>query len=187
MIKNHNEIFDEWLVLRCQTGDKKAMDLLVRSWHPKLLKQGYWHTRDSEAAKDIAQECWPHIIRGINTIKDPANFRVWVYRIVYRRAVDWIRERKKNRLKEENSKDIKEELTAGYDEGQEDRIKMMRKKLQQLPHDQRIILSMFYLNNQTIREIAKIMSIPVGTVKSRLFHARELLKKNLNKMNYEKL
>jgi len=187
MIKKHNEIFDEWLVLRCQTGDKKAMDLLVKSWHPKLLKQGYWHTRDSEAAKDIAQECWPHIIRGINTIEDPAHFRVWVYRIVYRRTVDWIRERKKNRLKEENSKEIQKGLNPGSDESQEDRIKMIRKQLQQLPDDQRIILSMFYHNNQTIREIANIMSIPVGTVKSRLFHAREQLKKNLNKMNYEKL
>ena len=187
MIQKNNEIFDEWLVLRCQTGDKKAMDLLVKSWHPKLLKQGYWHTRNSEAAKDIAQECWPHIIRGINTVKDPAHFRIWVYRIVYRRAVDWIREREKNRLKKENSNEIQEGLNPSSDESQEDRIKIIRRQMQQLPDDQRIILFMFYLKNQTIREIAKIMSIPVGTVKSRLFHARERLKKNLNKMNYEKL
>jgi len=185
-MKKHPEIFDEWLIIRCQNGDQKAFTLLVKRWHPKLLKQAYWYTRNREASKDVAQECWSSIVKGIKKIHDPASFRVWIYRIVHRRAVDWIREKQKSRTLEEIQQKIPPDVEVNINVTNEDLITRLRMHMRQLSDSQRIILSMFYMENYTIREIGQVLSIPAGTVKSRLYHAREQLKKHLKKMNYEK-
>lgn len=163
------------MVLNYQAGDNKALDMLVKRWHPKLLRQAYWHTRDSEAAKDIAQDCCTDIIKAIHQLQYPARFNVWLYKIAYRKSVDWIRRQQRER--DRNAKDVEESLYFQSENKEQDVVNMLGKYMQQLPGDSRMILKLFYLDNFNIREIANILSIPVGTVKSRLFHAREKLKK----------
>ncbi len=170
-------------MLRCQSGDKQAFNILVERWHPKLIKQAFWHTKNGEAAKDIAQDCWQSIFKGLKNIKDPASFSVWAYRIVYRRSVDWIRGQQRDR----NIKmDVAVESTPDNTDNQTEVLDKLKSVIRNLPDNQRDILTMFYLRNYSIREIGKIMGIPTGTVKSRLFHARERLKKYLIELKYEK-
>lgn len=109
MEKLTEHIIDEWLVLKCQAGDEKAFSLLVKRWHPKLIMQANRHTQNIEAARDIAHESWHAFIRGLNNLHDPAAFRVWIYRIVSRRSVDWIRKVTRER-KVLSSIEVREEL-----------------------------------------------------------------------------
>jgi len=74
MEKHSDHIFDEWLILQYQSGDAEAMSLLVKRWHRKIIRQVYRHTKDAEASKDIAQDCWLAIFQGIIKIKDPSRF-----------------------------------------------------------------------------------------------------------------
>jgi len=184
MEKLTEHIIDEWLVLKCQTGDEKAFSLLVKRWHPKLTMQAYRHTQNIEAARDIAQESWHAFIRGLNNLHDPAAFRVWIYRIVSRRSVDWIRKVTRER-KVLNSIEAREELNPVSIEPGSTLLQQLKETLKILPNNQRIILSMFYLDSIKVREMAAILSIPEGTVKSRLFHAREHLKSIYKQYNYE--
>ncbi|MFQ5747660.1 MAG: RNA polymerase sigma factor [Gemmatimonadota bacterium] len=86
MTRERDEVLDEWLVLRCQGGDARAVELLARAWHPRLLRRAAILTGRPDAAADVAQEAWLGIVRGLGRLKDPASFRGWAYRCVRSRT-----------------------------------------------------------------------------------------------------
>ena len=181
MKKNPDQVFDELLVLRYKSGDKQAMDLLVKRWHKRILMQVIRTTYEPEVAEDIGQEIWEAILKGIYNLKEPALFGIWALRIATRKAVDHIRKNSRERK-------IQEELMIDQVEPTEttnDPARQVMTALKSLPKQQKTILSMFYLEKQTILEIATILEIPPGTVKSRLYHAREYLKKKIKEYDYE--
>lgn len=175
-MKGTEDIFTEWLVIGCQQGDRKSFELLVKQWQPKVLRQAYGHTKDNKATKDISQETWMSVVKGLHTLKDPARFPIWLHQIVFRKSADWIRNKQRERLV--NTEDVKVSLYTD-DDGHLEKLKQVMTGLQELQPDQKIILSLFYLEERSLSEIGEILSIPVGTVKSRLFNAREQLKKTL--------
>lgn len=180
MNKQSDKVLDELLVLRVQDGDKKSLAILVTRWHKKLVAYAYGKTQEMEAARDIVQDSWQAIIKGLYALKDPAKFRVWAFRIVNNKAVNWIRERQKERALT-NEVDP-EELTEEHSE--EPDFGPIRRVVQQLPEDFRTILTLFYQNDYTIKEISEILGISKGTVKSRLFYARQRVKEIYEEINY---
>lgn len=190
------KIFDGLLVLQYQNGDKKALALLVKRWHIKMCKQAYWYTKDSDVAKDIAQDSWSSILKHIYTLKNTNSFGSWALTIVNRKAIDWIRKEKNTDEKlhrfYENSKakyDTKENCNSIDNDPTivaNDRTKIIINAIKNLPNNQQIIIRMFYLEEYTIQEIGVILEISKGTVKSRLFYAREKLKLTLKKIKNEK-
>ena len=172
MIKKPDQVFDELLVLRYRSGDRQAMNLLIRRWHQRIKKQVTRYTYEPEVAEDLAQEVWEVILKGINNLREPALFGIWALRIASRKAVDWIRSNQKERkLHEEVAIENAFEETSN-----EEMISKLRKGLRKLPDDQRLILIHFYLERNSVAEIAAILDIREGTVKSRLFHARQKLR-----------
>jgi RNA polymerase sigma-70 factor (ECF subfamily) len=174
MNSGRGEVLDELLVIRCQGGDVRALELLARRWHPRLLRDATYLTGDAEAARDVAQEAWIGIARGVRRLQDPARFRSWAHRIVVHKSRDWIRrERTKRRTVQRAAADLAEGPAAAQPR---DDIARLRAALAELPADQRTVLSWFYLEEMSVREIAAALSIPAGTVKSRLYHARNALR-----------
>lgn len=177
------KILDAWLVLRYQAGEKKALAHLVKRWYPRLQRQIYWHIRDVEAVGDIAQESWYAILKGLPRLKNAERFSVWAARIAYFKAMDWLRQQQQRTT----MADLREASDyAPEEEDAENRIGLIRKEMARLPDHLRIILSLFYLEEYPLREISLILKIPVNTVKSRLFQAREKLKKSLKIIENEK-
>ena len=182
------KIFEELLVIRSQGGDQKALSLLIKRWNRKMLSKAYILTNDHEACSDIVQECWYAIVKGLNKLQDPKLFGVWVYRIVQGKSVDWIRDRQKQRKtidreKSENQFSGITETPSGLEKtNEEEAILKLRSALKKLPSDQRFLLSLHYLENHPVVEISKILKVPTGTVKSRLFNARKNLLKTLRKL-----
>lgn len=180
MNKQSDKVLDELLVLRVQDGDKKSLAILVTRWHKKLVAYAYGKTQEMEAARDIVQDSWQAIIKGLYALKDPAKFRVWAFRIVNNKAVNWVRERQKERALT-NDMDPEELTEEYYDEPD---FGPIRKVVQQLPEDFRTILTLFYQNEYTVNEISEILGISKGTVKSRLFYARKRVKEIYEEINY---
>lgn len=181
MEKNPEQIFDELLVLKCQSGDKRSLSLLINRWHPKLIRQANRHLYDIEASKDVVQESWQAILKGLGGLKDSAKFGVWALSITNRKAIDWIRKKQTSRKRE--SDEVAFQLEHSVHEGNEKELLLNKVSiaLKNLPSDQRIVLSMFYLESLSLSQISKILSLPVGTIKSRLYYAREHLKIVLKK------
>ncbi len=160
--------------MRTQNGDMEAFSLLVKRWQPALLKQAYRLTRDDEAALDAAQETWRAIAQGIYKLKSPGAFKTWSLRIVSNKSVNWINEQQKQRQVIEH--DQIEFITQDEPNDDAENIELIKKALNELPAKSKTILSMFYVDSYSVREIADVLSLSEGTVKSRLFYARKMLK-----------
>ncbi len=184
MERNSDQIFDELLVIKCQDQDQKAYDLLWKRWQPRILKWSFGFINDPDVAREIAQESWVSIHKGIGKLKDPALFRFWVYRIVQRRSADWIRkeQRKRSSLEEARHEVVaaEEETTPAVDP-----VDSMLLAIKELPEDHQRILRLFYLEKVPVKVLSKVLNLPQGTVKSRLYYAREQLKKKLKNRNHE--
>lgn len=182
------EILDEWLVIEARRGCHAALQALAHRWHPRLVGHAYRRTGQPEAAAEVVQEAWVAIIRGLRRLEDPAYFRLWAYRIVDRKAFDWIRQRRRgrelmNRLADDPSLhgpgcDPGVEARRRKSESREESIEHLKSALQRLPDDTRVLLSMFYVDGLSVIEIAEALTLPEGTVKSRLFHARKRLRES---------
>ena len=116
-------------------------------------------------------------------MRDPALFRFWAYRIVQRRSADYIRLQQKER---EATKVLKIEFVEAEEDGASpDSVEIMLRAIKELPPMQQEMLRLFYLDKYAIREIAQMINLPEGTVKSRLFHSRQLLKNKLKEVSHE--
>jgi len=165
-------VLDEYLVVQSQLGDAEAFGCLVCRWHAKLLRHGRHFTRDGEAAEDVVQESWIAIVRGLGSLHDPARFGAWSFRIVANKARDWVRREEARRR-----------AMRGFEAARPPRddtlpsslIGRVRKGIAELEPTHRCILTWFYLEEMSVTDIAEALDVPAGTVKSRLFYARQAL------------
>jgi len=173
-----DHILDELLVLKCQDGDVEAFNTLVSRWHVRLRRHAWYLTDDWEAAGDVVQDAWLDITRAIRRLKDPASFRGWAYRIVGNKATDWLRRTTRQRAIASEVARQAENMGERTSRNEEENRSpsSVRQAIRGLPSGSQQILSMKYLDQMSIREIAEALDVPTGTVKSRLYHAREQLK-----------
>ena len=178
-----DDVYDELLVIRCQEGDHHALDELVGRWQRRLFDHARRLVRHQDAARDVVQEAWMAIVRGIGRLDDPASFRHWAYRIVTFKCTDWIRrQQRQRRLSEEVSRETGRGEPALPEPAEEEgEIERLRRALGALTAERRAILSFHYLEGLSVVEIAAVLGIPEGTVKSRLYHARLHLKNVLER------
>lgn len=172
---------DEYLVSLSQAGSSEALDGLARRWTPRLLRyvaRVLGGSDSAEAARDVVQETWIGAIRGLRGLRDPAQFPAWIYGIATRKCADAIRANTRRRRLDaqaaagESSRPV-ENLTS---EQQIDLAIAIRG----LPPIHRAAVHLFYREELSVEEIASVLGIPAGTVKSRLHHARDALKRQLN-------
>ena len=178
-----DDVYDELLVIRSQEGDHHALDELVARWQRRLFEHARRLLRQPDAARDVVQEAWMAIVRGIGRLDDPASFRHWAYRIVTFKCTDWIRrQQRQRRLSEEVSREAtRSEPAPPEPAGEESEIDRLRRALDALTAERRAILSFHYLEGLSVVEIAAVLAVPEGTVKSRLYHARQHLKNVLER------
>lgn len=167
-MKSSEHIIDELLVLRSQDGDRQAFEELVARWQERLWRHARLLTGDQDAAWDALQETWLAIVKGLKRLNDPAAFPKWAYKIVNDRCVDWIRRQQRQRKFEDQPPE---------DHRPDDLQGSLRLAMEHLPVEQRALISLHYAEGYGMAEIAEILGIPEGTVKSRLFAAREQLRK----------
>ncbi len=179
MERTSEDIVDEWLVLRARAGEGEAMGALVRRWEGRVLRHAWRMTRDAEGALDVAQESWLSIVRGIGSLEDPRAFRGWALGIVTRRSADWVRGRVRRRrmtrrLRESARARLQEEERAG-----DETTRAVRAALEGLSREHAAVAGLRYAEGFSVEEIAMALDIPAGTVKSRLHHARDALRRAL--------
>ncbi len=182
---SHNEPFtDELLVVHAQEGSAEAFEQLVERWQERLWRFAWRLTGDEQAAWDVSQETWTAISRRIRRLEDAAAFPAWVYQITSNKSRDWIRRQQRRRRADEQ---YVERRTQSDEERQEveRQFASLKETLDAMPSEDRTILSLRYEAGFSTKEIAEILEIPAGTVKSRLHYARERLRHFLELDNHE--
>jgi RNA polymerase sigma-70 factor (ECF subfamily) len=168
-------------VLRAQSGDSEAVRVLIRRWHPKLLRHARKLTECDEAAADVVQDGWIAIFRGLRHLKDPAIFRGWAYRIVHHKSVDWIRSQTRQRKLNDVARERIVSPTEPKQPDESNNVETLRTAIGRLTAEQQLLLRMFYNDQMPLREIADVMAVPIGTLKFRLFSLRKQLKQMIER------
>lgn len=165
-------VYDELLVVMAQGGDRRAFDRLHRRWNARLARAAQRYTGNAEAARDLSQECWLAIWKGLVRLRHPSGFRAYAFGVLHRRGASYTKSAIKSRTRHA--------AHDGWVEPSEPARQNDRSALAQafaaLPPDQRFAAHLHFVEGLTLSEIAEAQSIPTGTAKSRLFHARQKLK-----------
>jgi RNA polymerase sigma-70 factor (ECF subfamily) len=180
---------DAALVKRVQQGDKQAFNLLVLKYQTKIVNLVMRYVRDPDEANDVAQEAFLKAYRALPRFRGDSAFYTWLYRIAVNTAKNYLVAAKRRpveydldlqdpeqydmqaRLKDIDSPEsviMKDEVQQTIDEA-----------IQDLPEDLRTAIILRELEGMTYEEIAETMECPVGTVRSRIFRAREAISKRI--------
>lgn len=175
MLKSRNQIYEELLIIKCRQGDSAAFEELVGRWQKRLWGYAYRVTGSESAAWDVVQETWYGIIKGIRKLEDVSVFTQWAFRIASNKCMDWGRKRKRQeQLNSELTKQTKNE--SGERQNDDDKTESLQAAIRELSPDRRALLELRYHEGFDIGQIAEILNVPEGTVKSRLNRTLEKLK-----------
>ncbi|WP_417492532.1 RNA polymerase sigma factor [Maricaulis sp.] len=181
MQRDSKRVLGEYLVMTAQTGDRAACGQLARLWQPALLRHALRLTGDAELARDTLQEAWIDIFRGLGGLADAAAFPAWAYRIVTRKSAATVRGLQRRRQTGEAlaAEPVAPDRWEADAEALADRGPLAR-ALAGLPAAQRHAMALFYIDDFTAAEIAVALSVPVGTIKTRLMHGRRKMRAALD-------
>jgi RNA polymerase sigma-70 factor (ECF subfamily) len=173
-------IYQELLALRCRRGERAALEELVRAWEKRLL---YFIRRlvDKEQdAWDVLQQTWVRVLSGIGRLREPQSLGPWLYRVARHAAFDHgqLRANYQRFLKDYQEATACEEAPDGTEF---ETAEQLHRGLVQLHVPHREVLTLFFLEDFSIDEIARVLDVPPGTVKSRLHHAKKALRAVLGK------
>lgn len=176
------DLSDELLAVRCQLGGPAAFDALVERWNLPLWRYVRRLVADDEDAADTIQEVWLRILRALPGLRDPARVRPWVFGIARRALMDRLR-----RKYGEHEVDVStvDELPAPEPDTELlDDVDELHEELAAMPFAEREVLILFYLRELPLSQVAEVLTVPIGTVKSRLFRARKMLRERLDEKGF---
>lgn len=184
-----SEEADTTLVAKVQNGDKRAFDLLVLKYQHKIFSIISRYIKDSAEVQDVAQEAFIKAYRAIGNFRGDSAFYTWIYRIAINTAKNHLVSR--GRRPPSSDVDVEDaEYYSGSDllkdvaspEGQAMRDQLegvVNKAIQELPEDLRTAVTLREMEGLSYEDIAAVMDCPVGTVRSRIFRAREAIDKQM--------
>ncbi|AOV17269.1 RNA polymerase sigma factor RpoE [Acidihalobacter aeolianus] len=174
---------DAELVRRVQSGDMRAFDLLVRKYQHKILNLIARYVHEPSAAQDVAQEAFIKAYRGLGNFRGESAFYTWLYRIAINTAKNHlVAESRRSPEFEVNAEDaerldgesgLKEYATPEGELLSEEIRQRVFNAIEALPEDLKTAITLRELEGMSYEEIAQVMSCPIGTVRSRIFRARE--------------
>ncbi len=174
------------LVERVQSGDREAFGLLVGKYQRKLLRLVMRLVRDPAEAEDVTQEAFIKAYRALPNFRGESAFYTWLYRIGVNTAKNWLvahgrRMPTMSEIAGDETEGIEETVLLRDDETP-DRVLMSRQigetvnaAMEALPEDLRTAISLREIEGLSYEEIAQVMDCPIGTVRSRIFRAREAI------------
>lgn len=163
------------VVRRCQDGDTKAMEIVYRGYKSSLFNLARRFSRDSSSAEDLLQEIFIKVFTKIRKLRSPEDFKSWMYRIAINTCISFTR-------KKGVSKEVFLDHMAQAYEHEDDSLlvrKYLERAVYHLPPKQKSVFLLHDVQGFTHAEIAGIMKLSEGTIKSQLFKARMKLRKYL--------
>jgi RNA polymerase sigma-70 factor, ECF subfamily len=181
---------DRQLVERAQRGDKQAFELLVEKYQRKLARLLSRFIRDPAEVEDVTQEAFIKAYRALPAFRGDSAFYTWLYRIGINTAKNYLMAMGR---RAPTSTEIEAEDAEGFEEGEQLRdintpesllmsneiAETVNSTIEQLPEELRTAIQMREIDGMSYEDIAKAMDCPIGTVRSRIFRAREAIAEQL--------
>ena len=174
------------LVRRAQTGDLAAYDDLVKRYQERIYATVYHMTSNHEDANDLAQDSFIKAFQALKSFKGGSSFYTWLYRIAVNKTINFLKQRK-NRMhmslndldfNTENNPDLValiSDKTPRRDAGLKELQEKLNAAMLKLSEPHRIVVVLHDVQGMSHEEVAQVMDCNIGTVRSRLFYARQQL------------
>jgi len=177
---------DMELVRRARQGEFGAYDDLVRRYQERIYATIYHMTSNHEDANDLVQETFIKAFQALNSFKGGSSFYTWVYRIAVNKTINFLKQRKNKAHLSLNDLDLNaehdpdlvalvSEKTPRREAGLAELQEKLNEAMQRLSDSHRLVVTLHDIQGMSHEEIAKIMDCNIGTVRSRLFYARQQL------------
>ena len=189
---------DKQLVTRAKAGELEAFDLLISRYERRVINLCFRHLRQYEEACDLAQEVFIQVFHHLKDFKEQSSFSTWVYRVCLNACYNrqrWLRAKGRNKvdslegmlerseLPADSSRLMKSNQVTALDELEDREVKaFVWQGIRMLRRDFQDIIELIDLEGLHYEEAAKVLKIPVNTVRSRLSRARHALKKSLGRL-----
>lgn len=177
---------DPAIVERARGGDDHAFRIIVETYHRAIFRIAYRYAADRDSAFDLSQEIFLHVHKTLGKYDSSRPFEPWFFRVATNFSINWIR---KKRPYEVSLDAFEADISPAVDDTvpseaieREEEADHVRRAVAGLPEPYREIVALRYLEGTSLEEVGEILELPVGTVKNRLFRARELLKDRLKKI-----
>jgi RNA polymerase sigma-70 factor (ECF subfamily) len=183
---------DMQLVAASKKGDQDAFARLVQRYQRSVFNLAYRMLQHYEEASETTQDTFLAAWQGLPSFRGDARFPTWLYRIAYNCSLKSLEQRKRNTALQAALQ--AEQILERADSGEladaqleaRDRQAFIQEHLAKLPAKYRIVLILRHLQDKTYEEMAEILTMPVGTIKTHLFRARNLLKERLQSLDRDR-
>jgi len=186
----NNAELDKNLVLRVQQGDKSAYDLLVIKYQHRIIQLVNRYVKDPSEAQDVAQEAFIKAYRALGNFRGDSAFYTWLYRIAINTAKNYLVSRSRrysdyqidiqDAEQMENAPQLKAMETPEYLLLNDEIVKVIKAAIEKLPEEMKVAIMLREFEGMSYEDIAQTMECPVGTVRSRIFRAREAIDEKLS-------
>jgi RNA polymerase sigma-70 factor (ECF subfamily) len=176
------QLSDQELILQLQKGSLEALGTLYDRYRQMVFRTALAITGDQEAASDLLQDVFLRLFRFASRIDVQRPLPPWLYRMTANLSYTWV---KRDRRWLRPLENLAEWISGPNGNQTQETVEQMddwdrvQRAVAALPISQRLVVVLYYLNDQSLQEIAEILDVPVGTVKSRLHYGRLALKKSL--------
>jgi RNA polymerase sigma-70 factor (ECF subfamily) len=178
---------DALLVAASKNGDQDAFSLLVLRYQRRVFNLVFRMLQNYEEACEITQETFLAAWQGLPAFRGEARFTTWLYRIAYNCSLKQLDARKREQaLQAALQCEQEDEELQSTQLTRLDHQELVQEQLSQLPPKYRIVLILRHLQDMTYEEMAEVLTMPIGTIKTHLFRARNLLKERLQSFGYER-
>jgi RNA polymerase sigma-70 factor (ECF subfamily) len=172
------------LVLLAQRGDMEAFGRLVTLYERRLLYYILRFLEDADQALDVLQEVWLSAFRLLPRLEAPEAFRVWIYKITHGKVVEFLRLKRRMATSAEGAASSAPDVAASSEPALEN-VELVHHALAHLSVEHRGVLVLHFLEGMRLEEIAQSLSCPLGTVKSRMHHAKRLLREVIERLSHD--
>jgi RNA polymerase sigma-70 factor (ECF subfamily) len=183
---------DAYLVARALEDDLSAFEQLVTRYQNKIMGYAARMLSDHSEAEDVAQETFIKAYRSLDSFRGESLFSTWIYRIATNLCIDRLRKKKRrpqqaysldeplDHEEEKGTREVPDFSTEPMQNLEREELRRrVREMMAEMPEKQRAVLVMCDMQGMAYEDIARVLNVPIGTVKSRLFHARADLGRRL--------
>ncbi len=188
--KGNNAELDKELVLKVQQGDKSAFDLLVIKYQHRIIQLVNRYVKDPSEAQDVAQEAFIKAYRALPNFRGDSAFYTWLYRIAINTAKNYLVSRSRRYSDYQvdiqdaeqvgNAPELKGLDTPEHLLMNDEIVEVVKDAIDKLPEEMKTAIMLREFEGLSYEEIAEAMECPVGTVRSRIFRAREAIDEKLS-------
>tara|TARA_Y100000768_G_scaffold388520_1_gene384925 strand:+ start:3520 stop:4086 length:567 start_codon:yes stop_codon:yes gene_type:complete len=183
---------DDQIIEKCLSGDIDSYKFLVQKYQARIINTCYKYTKNIRDAEDVAQEVFLKAFQNLSNFKFDSKFYSWIYRIAVNTSLNFVNSKEKRKEKETISDEsCLNDQSFSVDDPDEfykfnELVDKIQPLMDNLPGDLKKMIELYEIKDFTYEQISKELSVPIGTVRSRLHRARNMLISEFKAINDEK-